>query len=171
MTQIQYTLLYHSLYTLYLKNIQYIGYIITYIEFVSSACDKHMNTFDCIYLNTESFFWSKYCFILLLFVILWRNNGWIYSKKKIPFKFKTFELYFTFPIFLYIYNYVHITTTWGPSILVNISDWFYIFREVEPAMMGKAGMMMAFFLVLGITSGVNLSLVLQRLVTSKAEVG
>ncbi|KAL4231708.1 Nucleoside transmembrane transporter [Mactra antiquata] len=41
-------------------------------------------------------------------------------------------------------------------------------KEVEPAMMGRAGMMMAFFLVLGITSGVNLSLVLQRLVTTKA---
>ncbi|KAH3788181.1 hypothetical protein DPMN_166314, partial [Dreissena polymorpha] len=38
-------------------------------------------------------------------------------------------------------------------------------KEVEPSMMGRAGMMMAFFLVLGITSGVNLSLVLTRLVT------
>jgi hypothetical protein len=38
-------------------------------------------------------------------------------------------------------------------------------------MMGRAGMMMAFFLVLGITSGVNLSLLLQRLVTTKAEIG
>ncbi|XP_045188683.2 equilibrative nucleoside transporter 1-like isoform X2 [Mercenaria mercenaria] len=42
-------------------------------------------------------------------------------------------------------------------------------KEVEPAMMGRAGMMMAFFLVLGITSGVNLSLVLQRLVTTQIE--
>ncbi|XP_060564925.1 equilibrative nucleoside transporter 1-like [Ruditapes philippinarum] len=42
-------------------------------------------------------------------------------------------------------------------------------KEVEPAMMGKAGMMMAFFLVLGITSGVNLSLVLQRLVTTQPD--
>lgn len=40
-------------------------------------------------------------------------------------------------------------------------------KEVEPSMMGRAGMMMAFFLVLGITSGVNLSLVLQRLVTKQ----
>lgn len=39
-------------------------------------------------------------------------------------------------------------------------------KEVEPSMMGRAGMMMAFFLVLGITSGVNLSLLLQRLVTT-----
>ncbi|XP_060560697.1 equilibrative nucleoside transporter 1-like [Ruditapes philippinarum] len=44
-------------------------------------------------------------------------------------------------------------------------------KEVEPSMMGRAGMMMAFFLVLGITSGVNLSLLLQRLVTTKSEIG
>jgi len=35
-------------------------------------------------------------------------------------------------------------------------------------MMGRAGMMMAFFLVLGITAGVNLSLVVGRLVTYPA---
>ncbi|XP_052772139.1 equilibrative nucleoside transporter 1-like [Mya arenaria] len=41
-------------------------------------------------------------------------------------------------------------------------------KEVEPALMGRAGMMMAFFLVLGITAGVNLSLVIGRLVTYPA---
>lgn len=39
-------------------------------------------------------------------------------------------------------------------------------KQVEPEMAGRAGMMMAFFLVLGITTGVNFSLVLQKIVTT-----
>jgi len=39
------------------------------------------------------------------------------------------------------------------------------YREVEPAMAGRAGMMMAFFLVLGITCGVNFSLIFGRIAT------
>ena len=42
---------------------------------------------------------------------------------------------------------------------------FYVYREVEPEVAGRAGMMMAFFLVLGITAGVNFSLVLQKAIT------
>lgn len=38
-------------------------------------------------------------------------------------------------------------------------------KQVEPEMAGRAGMMMAFFLVLGITTGVNLSLALQKAIT------
>lgn len=38
-------------------------------------------------------------------------------------------------------------------------------KQVEPEMAGRAGMMMAFFLVLGITTGVNFSLILQKIVT------
>lgn len=39
-------------------------------------------------------------------------------------------------------------------------------KQVEPEMAGRAGMMMAFFLVLGITTGVNLSLALQKAITT-----
>ena len=45
------------------------------------------------------------------------------------------------------------------------THFLFDFRQVEPEMAGRAGMMMAFFLVLGITTGVNFSLILQKIVT------